>query len=422
MKRIGFYLFNRNISKVDFRHPLDGNPGVGGSEFLTILTAWQLTIRENKLDVTLYVDKEGIFPYGLKTKVVSGIDEALVKAKEDFIDIFIVDLKRLNWRINPFKSISNIDIICWCHNFATTYMSKIMANSLCVKRVVTVGREQMDLYRDGYLFLKSDYIYNAVPLNEKHIMEAVKTSYCERPHNVAYLGSLVEDKCFHVLASIWHRILERVPDAELFVIGSGKVYSQNAKLVKYGIADIEYEKKFMRFLTDKDGNILPSVHFLGSMGEEKYKVLKNIRVGCPNPTGDSETFCLSAVEMQMMGCTVTAMQAPGYYDTFFNGKISKNIDELVENIVYLLTNETPKSYNETIQYIQKHFSVDVVMNDWEKLLLHFDGNYLHPILPLNNPSFRCKSIKEKYRIIRKYLPFLYKLPDIERIISFLKIY
>ena len=54
-------------------------------------------------------------------------------------------------------------------------------------------------------------------------------------------------------------------------------------------------------------------------------ILKNIRVGCPNPTGDSETFCLSAVEMQAMGCVVAAMEAPGYYDTFFNGHISKEI-------------------------------------------------------------------------------------------------
>ena len=51
MKKIGFYLFNRDIINVDFRFPLDGNPGVGGSEYLIVLTAWQLSVRDNGLDV-----------------------------------------------------------------------------------------------------------------------------------------------------------------------------------------------------------------------------------------------------------------------------------------------------------------------------------------------------------------------------------
>ena len=421
MKKIGFYLFNRDIINVDFRFPLDGNPGVGGSEYLIVLTAWQLSVRDNGLDVTLYIDNEGIFPDGLKTIQVTGIEDALEKASNEHFDTFVIDHKRLDWTDNPFSNVKHgMSVICWCHNFVTPTIAKRMIKSACVSRVIAVGREQMDLYRDDRLFLKSDYIYNAVPVKEQYLKEASLIPYQERPHRIAYLGSLVKDKNFHILASIWPRILDKVPDAELFVIGSGKVYSQNAKLGKYGIADEKYEDMFMPYLTDKDGNILPSVNFLGAMGDEKYDVLRNIRVGCPNPTGASETFCLSAVEMQAMGCTVAAMEAPGYYDTFFNGKISKNIDQLVNDIVNLLQHDSPKSYKDTIKYIQQHFSVEVVMKDWEKLLLDSKGSYLHPILPLINPCYRLKWLKEWSKKTREALPVLYAFPNIDRFISLIQ--
>lgn len=32
-----------------------------------------------------------------------------------------------------------------------------------VVRIITVGREQLDLYRDHPAYNKSDYIYNAIP-------------------------------------------------------------------------------------------------------------------------------------------------------------------------------------------------------------------------------------------------------------------
>lgn len=417
MKKIAFYLYNRNISDVDFTRLLDGNPGVGGSEYLIVLTAWQLAVRDNGLEVTLFVDREGAFPQGLKTYTVKEANDALEKANEKEIDIFVIDHKRMNWSDNPFSKVKEpMKIVCWCHNFVTPAIAKIMIKSPCVQRVVAVGREQMDLYRDDSLFLKSDYIYNSVPVKDKYIHLAKLTPYKERPHSVAYLGSLVKDKNFHVLASIWQKILDKVPDAQLYVIGSSKVYSKNMQLGRYGIADAEYENLFMPFLTDDKGKIIPSVHFLGAMGEEKFEVLKNIRVGCPNPTGASETFCLSAVEMQAVGCTVAAMQAPGYYDTFFNGKISKNINGLVKDIVELLQGESPKSYEDTLNHIKQNFSIETVMADWEKLLGGNGKGYLHPISPISHFLYKEKIAKEFLRLIYFKIPFLYNiLPSIETI-------
>lgn len=334
----------------------------------------------------------------------------------------------MDWTYDPFINVrGKLKIICWCHNFVNTAIAKKMVYSRCLHRVVSVGCEQMDLMRDDKLFLISDYIYNSIPINVTNINKAREMPYALRPHSVAYLGSLVKDKNFHVLASIWHDVLKKVPDAQLYIIGSGKVYSNSTKLGKFGVASEEYESLFMPYLTDDNGDILPSVHFLGAMGNEKFDVLKNIRVGCPNPTGSSETFCLSAVEMQLMGCSVAAMQAPGYYDTFFNGKISRNIKDLVDDIVSLLLEDAPKTYEETLEFIVHKFSIHTIMPYWEKLLNNNstkstqgqsgEGGYLHPITPMVNPNFRLKWLKEISRRIRITIPILYYIPNIDRFIS-----
>lgn len=421
MRKVGFHLYNIGISDVDFRRPLDGNPGVGGSEYLIVLTAWQLSVRNNDIHVKLFAEQKGLFPDGLPVHVVDGdIDQTIKVASQEGYDILVVDHKRLKWDQNPFHAVSGkLRIICWCHNFVGWHIAKIMQRSSVVERVIAVGREQMDLFRDDVLFHKLDYIYNSVHVQDEFIEKSKFVPYNKRPHSVAYLGSLVKQKSFHILASIWPSVLKEVPDAELYVIGSGNVYSKDSKLGKFGIAAEKYEEEFMQYLTDKNGNILSSVHFLGSLGKEKFDVLKTIRIGCPNPTGLSETFCLSAVEMQMMGCCVAAMEAPGYYDTFYNGVLSHSVEELTKDIVRLLKGSQIKDFDDTVSFLRKNFSVEAVMSDWERLLSGFEG-HLHPILPLSHPDYRVKRWKEYSRRLREKFTPLYCLPNMERVISIIE--
>ena len=90
-----------------------------------------------------------------------------------------------------------------------------------------------------------------------------------------YLGSLVPQKGFHLLAKIWLKVVERVPNARLVVIGSGKLYDSNAQLGDWNIADKNYEDKYIKpFLVDiESGNPHASVKLMGKMGLEKKELL-----------------------------------------------------------------------------------------------------------------------------------------------------
>ena len=415
--KIAFYLNNEDYdSERDFRNIMKGNPGMGGSEYMILLISYLLTIRDNGLEVRLYSSKEGLFHPAMNVVINPDMQAAAHQASADGFVRFIVDHRRVKWDYHPFQGLSlQMKIVAWCHCFTCTRHLHIMYSHPNMGRIVSVSKEQMDLMRDDRSFRISDYIYNTLCLDNKWIEKALQHPNSEREHIVVYMGSLVPPKSFHVLAEIWPLILQRVPDAELYVIGDGKVHGDYVQLGKYSIAEESYEELFMRYLT-KNGKILPSVHFMGALGEEKYDILIKAKVGVPNPTGKTETFCISAVEMQAMGCSVTAMRAPGYYDTIFNGLVVKNKQRLVDSIVKLLLQKAPKSYSDTLQYIQSNFSTEVIAKEWETLLKSNMKENLHAILPLENLSYRYKWLKELLRRMKKTFPVLYHVrPTIESV-------
>jgi len=406
--KVAFYLNNEDFdNNRDLCNIERGNPGIGGSEYMILLISYLLTIRDNGIHVRLYVSKKGKFHPKMEVMSIGDIEVSAHHASDEGFERFVFDHKRVNWYKNPFRNLSPIlKLIPWCHCFAYTRELHSMCKNPNLGRIVYVGKETNDLMRDDISFLRSDYIFNCIHLDKNRISQAKLYPNKKRGHIVVYMGSLVPLKTFHVLAELWPRILKRVPDAQLYVVGNGKVYGDNVSLGKYGIAEESYENLFMPYLTC-NGKILDSVHFMGALGEEKNDILLQAKVGVPNPTGKSETFCICAVEMQAMGCSVTAMKAPGYYDTFFNGKIANNRLQLENNIVELLLEDASKEYDETLAFIKANFSENAVVKDWERLLCSDLEANLHPILPFSHKTYRFKWLKEGLRLLKCKFPYLY---------------
>lgn len=331
------------------------------------------------------------------------------------VKYFIFDYKLAGWwREDSFSTLSDeIKLIPWAHTFPFIWDLDVMAHHSKVARIIAVGREERDLYLDHPSFEKVDYIYNAVPIDNKYIELTRKHPNHKRKHIVTFMGSLTPHKCFHKLAEIWPSVLRDVPDAELYVIGAGNLYDNKTSLGKYGIAEQQYEDRFIKYLIDVNGHILPSVHFMGKLGNEKFDILLNTKVGVPNPTGKSETFCICAVEMQAMGCKVAAMKAPGYYDTFLNGCMVNNPRGLKNMIVKFLREEVQDSYDATINAIKVRYSIETVIEQWEKLLqdiLRAESLlYLHD-RKFNNLGYRMKWLKFIHRMIIRSFPSLFYKP------------
>lgn len=312
MVRVGFHLHNDGQETVDCSRIIYGNPGIGGAEYAIIAIAYMLSVDKNDIEVRLYAHKQGIFPSGLEYNVCNNVENAVTIASQDNLDYFVIDYKRLPHElVCKYKA---LNFVVWAHNFIVAKDFDFYYKHPNIARIINVGCEQRDLYCDHPMADRLDYIYNGVLMQSIDKYDVINHPFEKRNLNVAYVGSLVPAKGFDLLASAWPAVLAKVPDAQLFVVGSGKLYNRNSVLGKWNIADEKFENKFMKHITN-DNQVLPSVHFLGVLGEEKNDLLLKCRVGVPNPSGNTETFGFTAIEMQSMGCNITTMKCSGYLDT-----------------------------------------------------------------------------------------------------------
>ncbi len=356
--KIAFWINNSGFRHLDCSEILKGNPGIGGSEFSALLIAGSLSMRG--IETLILCNAKGKFSSKQKYYVCADLASACRYVKNNKFDFFVIDSRSISESI--LLAFPSIRFIAWANCFIDDWMNIVFPKYPNLVKFVNVGKEQCRLCNNMPIASKSTYIFNAVPteiLNEIAIIPFEK-----RNNNVVYIGSLHKAKGFHLLAKGWAKVLESVPDAELYVIGSGKLYSRKCKLGKWNIANEEYEAYFMKYLED-NGTILPSVHFLGIMGKEKYQILNQCKVGVPNPSGVSETFGFTAVEMQMMGCKVTTILCPGYEDTVYDKEdLYNNPDNLPEYIIKLLRQKRNEA--DIYKFIER-FSVDNITNQWVNL-------------------------------------------------------
>ena len=426
-----FYLPNANYKDIDYSRLEEGNPGLGGTEYVILIT----TLLISRKILSQNLEKEFHIQVAAQNPNIP-IPEISIVAVSDITDVVSLDADYILFKYekNSYIKLTNAlrakkekepsihtKIIIWAHNLIDRKERNIIDKDINVPIVLCVSKEQMNLYRDHHLFLKSTYIYNGIPLDYLKSIKDALPSYADRPHEVTSIGSIDYYKGFHLIAKAWKTVLAAVPDAKLNVIGAGNLYDRNSKLGKYGIAEESYENSFMPYLIEKfeeDGvikeRILPSVKFWGLMGVEKNEVLKKTRVGVPNPMG-KESFCLVALEMQAMGAMLTTKDYGGFRNTVYKtGMLYDNPIDLAQNIICLLQAED-NHIEECYQWMEDNFSYESIANQWLQFIkdLH-EGKMIlgSKKLPYkNNRTDYLGRMREINRRIKSIIG--YSLPTIE---------
>lgn len=362
MIKVAIELNDRGFSGVDIRDVINGNPGIGGSEYLFSLLALYLHEKSDEIDVTIL--------HYQTTNLMSDIPDKIIQNEKDLIDqsenlkcdILIHQVNKTKQWYQHLETTS-LKVMSWAHTYPVYEEVLCMEKCGNVRRVIFVGKEEYDAYIDTDLIKKSTYIYNMINTNIFIGDRAVSKPI------VTYVGSLVPVKGFHLLAEIWQEIIKDIPNAELNVVGTGRVYDKNAKMGKYGVAQKEYEEQFMPFLTDKTGNVIPSVHFLGILGNNKNEVFRSTKVGVVNPSAKTETFCLSAIEMELCGIPVVSRKKWGLLDTVNNSKtgfLFKNKKDFKKKIIRLLRDDdlNLQMGENARKFVRNTFDVETIIEYW----------------------------------------------------------
>ena len=407
---IGIYIDNENIAGVDCSDLMRGNPGIGGTEYCILLLAQAYKQFFSDERVTLFSSAESDMPNVDAIVLVSNIQDLCDKANKLSVDLLVTSAVYKGQPLPKdfFAKIEEkkIKTILWGHNFYLSDFCNSVAKCEYIKANVFVGRQQYDRYVDHRVIKKSTYIYNMYPQPAHRGRNKLGN------HVVTYIGSLVPLKGFHILASAWKQVLERVPDAELMVIGSGKLYGRNSKLGQYGIAEEAYEQSFMFGLQDEQGNILPSVHFLGVMGTEKTDIIAQTAVGVVNPSGRTETFGISALDFESLGVPVVTIAKGGFLDTVVDhetGILYQNPSQIADGIVELLKDPVKNElYGANGKKKAEQFMPQRIIGQWDDLFrrvvadkplqFHKPDDFMHT----NLKSIRWKNRQLKNKLRMEY--------------------
>ena len=159
--------------------------------------------------------------------------------------------------------------------------------------------------------------------------------------------------------------------------------------------------------------------FHGILGAKKNDILASAAVGVVNPTGETETFCISAVEFQAQRVPVVSARDWGLLDTVRHGRtglLCRNKEELISNVVKLLKDVRlrTKLGQGAYAFAKAHFQVNCIVPEWYRLLVAVEEDRRLQEIPMkSNIFYRNKFIKEIVRRLKLALPMLQQLRPIE---------
>ncbi len=383
-----FFLWDDSaLGGIDLADPTRGNPGIGATEYLFPLLAHALLARKVCRPVFFHRNANVVLPVGIRSVIIPNGPQpwplgAVLALPEGSTVVARpgADLQEaLQARPNGVRAIA------WAHNHLRGPMLRWLAVSDQVAAVVNVGFEQHRLSMQGGVSHKSVVIPNLVPPPRD-----VCAITARGPHAV-YLGALFPNKGFHRLARLWPEIWRRVPEARLDVIGSGEVYDPEGRRGPLGIAEPYYERALLRLLGGNPMSL--GVVFHGRLGEEKWEILARARVGLPNPTGFTETFCVAAAEMASYGAAVVAPQRWGFLDTVIDketGYLVNSDAEYVKVVSDLLSKPeiAARMGVKGAEFVTQTFDAGEICALWHKLFVAIGHGMPIPTTQVERPHGR----------------------------------
>ena len=402
--KIGFYLNNGSYKDIDYSKPEEGNPGLRGTQFMIWLVSYYLNKNYNDIECIIFAESIDKMPKSLKCfECKDEIDAARI-AKIENVDFFVlkVTVSTNAFIIDAFEK-NGIKCITWSHNFINYPLAELLYRSKTVVYNVCVGRQQYELLRDHPIFKKSGYIYNALTFE---CYQNYQIPPSKKENIVMYVGALTPDKGFDQMARMWKSIKKKVPNAKLYVLGSGSL-GKNEKLGSLGIASEKFEKKLRKYICTKDGNIDENIYFIGNVGGKKQrKLMASAKVGVANLTKTGETFCLVAIEFEAVGVPVVSVRYGGLLDTVRNGNdgLQSNYEiGIINSIVKLLKDNqlNEKLGKNGMKNSRDLFDINTIVSQWYSLIIALNNNERPPIdFSYDYPLNQLKWFRELNRILQ----------------------
>jgi glycosyltransferase involved in cell wall biosynthesis len=402
MQKLGFWFENHRIATVDLSSPELGNAGVGGTEYQFVLLAYLLLLmKPEDVEVTFFLEAKQSLPKGIKQVVVPDLNAAYKKSSAQSDDFLIFRPRRDITDEIIQISFNKTKLIPWLHITPKRNYLDWFVNNPVIHRVVFVGDDQRLRTIDHKVFANSSTIFNA----SCGIYKATGT---RKNNSVVYLGALVPRKGFHILAKAWSDVRKEIPQAELFVVGSGALYDKNAQLGSLKLAESSYEDQFVNLLGGEDGIQRLGVHFLGNLGLEKKNIIDSATVGVVNPSGLTENCPMSVVEFYQSGVPVVSSVKYGMRDMIVSGEtgvLCRSSSDLSAALIKFLNGslDSERFGSKGIEFAKEKFSPELIVENWMQI---FAGEFKATGKPKGYWVHRSLAIIKRLHLLPSNFPMV----------------
>lgn len=382
-------------TKYAINNATKGNPGYGGTEFLfNVLEPYINSYgSEHTHADTYYARDHDVSEQANEIKFF--VDQA-TKYNKDVLVWNGVRNSVDESTINACKdAIEDVDcsVIVWCHNMPRDHVLDFYVNSESIKHVVGVSNPHANKIQGSVERQYSDIVNPCEFVQAIHNM--VQTEHFENqstwnsPVEITFLGNF-STKFPEYVTQAWGEVTEKAETPVHLNIIGGETYGimetggeefPDQNINKMDISN-QSKENVIRHVTTDTGDIRDDVVFHGNIdAETKHWILAESDIGIVNPTGLSETFSLSAVELQAAGTPVVAGDRGGLRETVkhdvtgirLEHATSQNndllVEELIDTLVELVNNDV---YRSQLQgNTQRHackFHPEVIIPKWEQLL------------------------------------------------------
>lgn len=339
--QIAFYIGLKNARKTLTHADLRiGNPGVGGTQYLFLLTVKEYNRVYGENQAILLTDGEfGLEDRDVPVAVVETEQGAIRYCEENQIGWLVLNANVLD-RLPESDFDTEVRIAAWAHNTLSWKRQLIAARTKSIQRIICVSEKQYENMQDTPCREKCTFINNVIPA--EFYNHATVSSH-DKPAAV-YVGSVMPQKGVHNLLEIWRFVEKSEPTAQLYVFGGANVWNPSAALGSNGAADIYYDRVIQHRL---DKLIHPeNIHFMGAKGwKDIDKMISGVRVGIVNPSHymRDETFCMSAIEMEAHEIPIVSRQrGDGLNTTICHGQtgyLEEKDETISQRIIELLHNK-----------------------------------------------------------------------------------
>ena len=350
---ICIYINNYGTNDIVLPDLRKANPGMGGSQYEMFLLCQLL--QNKQIPFTLLLTHKQKFVDKIDYKLVKDIHDVFNFCNNNSVEYLVL---RANDGLDCADELNDTKILYWIHNFIDYRSATKIAKNTKVEKVIVVSQEEADHYYDHDISNKGVVIFNSIP-------ERRQIDTPSKENVVAFIGDLSPYKMFDKLTAMWPKIVKKIPDAKLLVLGSGDLYGKGKKIGQFGIAEESYEKKILKPILSND--LIDTVSFQGLVKGGMDGLISTAKVTVfTNPT---ETFCIAATDSIKNKVPVICPKSTGYCDvvTKKTGYLYRTKSQAIKRVVSILNNKKPIDIeNDDLSYLNE-FSSENFLKSWLSL-------------------------------------------------------